>query len=121
MLALNLLSLKKQRGLEMYRTTEATLSSITNNLEKLRECFGNWVNLSIVSDCKVIVTSAETRMFKMGTHEVKLGELSENSSREVTQKIYSGKKIKARLCDFRPSFLGGYKGTPEVMISIWEN
>ena len=34
---------------------------------------------------------------------------------------HSGKKIKARLCDFRPSFLGGYKGTPEVMISIWEN
>ena len=105
----------------MYRTNEATLSSITNNLEKLRECFGDWVNLSIVSDRKVIVTSAETRIFKMGTHEVKLGELSENSSREVTQKIYSGKKIKARLCDFRPSFLGGYKGTPEVMISIWEN
>ena len=121
MLALNLLYLQKQRGIKMHRTNEATLSSITNNLEKLRECFGNWVNLSIVSDCKVIVTSAETGLFKMGTHEVKLGELSENSSREVTQKIYSGKKIKARLCDFRPSFLGGYKGTPEVMISIWEN
>ena len=105
----------------MHRTNEATLSSITNNLEKLRECFGNWVNLSIVSDSKVIVTSAETRIFKMGTHEVKLGELSENSSREVTQRIYSGKKIKARLCDFRPSFLGGYKGSSEVMISIWEN
>ena len=105
----------------MHRTSETTLSSITNNLEKLRECFGNWVNLSIVSDCKVIVTSQETSIFKMGTQEVKLGELSENSSREVTQKIYSGKKIKARLCDFRPSFLGGYKGTPAVMISIWEN
>ena len=105
----------------MYRTNEATLSSITNNLEKLRECFGNWVNLSIVSDCKVIVTSAETRIFKMGTHEVKLGELSENISRELSQKIYSGKKIKARLCDFRPSFLSGYKGASEVMISIWEN
>ena len=121
MLALNLLSIQKQRGIKMHRTNEATLSSITNNLEKLRECFGNWVNLSIVSDCKVIVTSAETSIFKMGTHEVKLGELSENSSREVTQKIYSGKKIKARLCDFRPSFLGGYKGTQEVMISIWES
>ena len=105
----------------MYRTNEATLSSITNNLEKLRECFGNWVNLSIESDCKVIVTSADNRIFKMGTQEVKLGELSENSSREVAQKIFSGKKIKARLCDFRPSFLGGCKGTPEVMISIWEN
>ena len=105
----------------MYRTNEATLSSITNNLEKLRECFGKWVNLSIESDCKVIVTSEATSIFKIGAHEVKLGELSETSSREVTQKIYSGKKIKARLCDFRPSFLGGYKGTPEVMISIWEN
>ena len=105
----------------MYRTNEATLSSITNNLEKLRECFGNWVNLSIESECKVIVTSVDNRIFKMRTSEVKLGELSANSSREVTKKIYSGKKIKARLCDFRPSFLGGYKGTPEVMISIWEN
>ncbi len=105
----------------MHRTNEATLSSITNNIEKLRECFGTWVNLSIVSDCKVIVTSEDTSIFKMGTHEVKLGELSETSSREVTQKINSGKKIKARLCDFRPSFLGGYKGTPEVMVSIWEN
>ena len=105
----------------MHRTNEATLSSITNNLEKLRECFGNWVNLSIVSDCKVIVTSEDTSIFNLRTHEVKLGELSENSSREVARKIYSGKKIKARLCDFRPSFLGGYMGTPEVMISIWEN
>ena len=105
----------------MHRTNEANLSSITDNLEKLRECFGNWVNLSIESDSKVIVTSADTRIFKMGTHEIKLGELSESSSKEVTQKIYSGKKIKARLCNFRPSFLGGYKGDPEVMISIWEN
>ena len=105
----------------MYRTNEATLSSITNNLEELRECFGNWVNLSIESDCKVIVTSTDNRIFKINTQEVKLGELSENSSREVTQKIYSGKKIKARLCDFRPSFLSGHKGAPEVMISIWEN
>ena len=78
----------------MHRTNEATLSSITNNLEKLRECFGNWVNLSIESDCKVIVTSADTSIFKMGTHEVKLGELSENSSREVTQKYILEKKLK---------------------------
>ena len=69
----------------------------------------------------MIVTSEDTSMFNMGSQEVKLGELCETSSREVTQKIYSGKKIKARLCDFRPSFLGGYKGNPEVMISIWEN
>ena len=105
----------------MHRTYEANLSSITDNLEKLRESFGQWVNLSIESDCKVIVTSAVKSIFKRGTYEIKLGELSENSSREVTQRIYSGKKIKARLCDVRPSFLGGYKGTPEVMISIWEN
>ena len=105
----------------MHRTNEATLSSITNNIEKLRECFGKWVNLSIESDSKVIVTSEDTRIFKFAAHEIKLGELCEASSREVTQKIYSGKKIKARLCDFRPSFLAGYNGTPEVMISIWEN
>ena len=105
----------------MHRSNEAVLSSVTNNLEKLRESFGHWVDLSVVSESKVIVTSADTRIFKMGANEVKLGELSENSSREVTKKLYSGKKIKARLCDFRPSFLGGFKGTPKVMISIWEN
>ena len=104
----------------MHRTNEANLSSITDNLEKLRKCFGQWVNLSIESDSKVIVTSQDNSIFNLGKHEIKLGELSANSSREVTQKIHSGKKIKARLCDFRPSFLGGYKGNPEVMISIWE-
>ena len=109
------------RGIKMHRTYEANLSSITDNLEKLRESFGQWVNLSIESECKVIVTSAVKSIFKRGTHEIKLGELCENSSREVAQRIYSGKKIKARLCDVRPSFLRGYKGTPEVMISIWEN
>ena len=105
----------------MHRTNEANLSSITDDLEKLRECFGKWVNLSIESDCRVIVTSEDTRLFRMRAREVILGELCENSSKEVTQKISSGKKLKARLCDFRPSFLGGYKGSPEVMISIWEN
>ena len=105
----------------MHRTNEASLSSITDNIEKLRECFGQWVKLSIESDNKVIVTSEDTSIFNIGKHEIKLGELCESSSREVTQKIYSGKKIKARLCDFRPSFLGGYKGSQEVMISIWEN
>ena len=105
----------------MQRTNEANLSSITNNLEKLRECFGQWVNLTIESDSKVIVTSANHSLFKLGTHEVKLGELCEDSSRQVTQRIYSGKKLKARLCDFKPSFLSGYRSNPEVMISIWEN
>ena len=105
----------------MHRTNETTLSSITDNIEKLRECFGQWVKLSIESDDKVIVTSEDNSIFNMGTQEIKLGELCENSSREVSQKIYSGKKIKARLCDFRPSFLGGYEGNSEVMISIWEN
>ena len=105
----------------MHRTNEANLSSITDDVEKLRECFGKWVNLSIESDCRVFVTSEDTRLFRMKTREVILGELCENSSKEVTQKISSGKKLKARLCDFRPSFLGGYKGNPEVMISIWEH
>ena len=105
----------------MHRTNETNLSSVTNNLEKLRECFGQWVNLSIESDSKVVVTSAASSIFNTGTHEIKLGELCETSSKEVTRKIYSGKKVKARLCDFRPSFLGGYKGQTEVMISLWEN
>ena len=104
----------------MHRTNEANLSSITDNLEKLRECFGKWVNLSIESDSKVIVTSEETSIFKMGTREIKLGELCEDSSKQI-ERISEGKKLKARLCDFRPSFLSGYKGNPEVMISIWEN
>ena len=104
----------------MQRTHEANLSSITNDLEKLRECFGKWVNLSIESDSRVIVTSEEFGVFRMGKREVKLGELCKDSSREVTERISSGKKLKARLCDFRPSFLSGYKGNPEVMISIWE-
>ena len=105
----------------MHRTNEANLSSITDNLEKLRECFGKWVNLSIESDCRVIVTSEDKGIFRMGRREVKLGELSEDSSKKIAQKISAGKKLKARLCDYRPSFLGGYKGNPEVMISIWEN
>ena len=105
----------------MHRTNEANLSSITDNLEKLRECFGKWVNFSIESDSRVIVTSEETSIFKMGSREIKLGELCEDSSKKIAQRISEGKKLKARLCDFRPSFLRGYKGNPEVMISIWEN
>ena len=105
----------------MHRTNETNLSSITNNMEKLRECFGKWVNLSIESDCRVIVTSENSSIFRIGPREVKLGELPEGSSREVSQKISSGKKLKARLCDFRPAFLSGYQGNPEVIISIWEN
>ena len=105
----------------MHRTNEANLSSITDNLEKLRECFGKWVNLSIESDSRVIVTSEETSIFKMGSREIKLGELCEDNSKQIAQRISEGKKLKARLCDFRPSFLSGYKGNPEVMISIWEN
>ena len=59
----------------MHRTNEANLNSITDNLEKLRECFGKWVNLSIESESRVIVTSEETSIFKMGSREIKLGEL----------------------------------------------
>ena len=105
----------------MHRTNEAKLNSITENVEKLRECFGKWVNLSIESEHKVIVTSADTNIFGLGKYEIKLGELCESNSREVSRKISSGKKLKAKLCDFRPSFLGGYQGNSEAMISIWEN
>ena len=105
----------------MHRTNEANLSSITDNLEKLRECFGKWVDLTIDSESRVIVTSQDFSIFKMGTREVKLGELCEDSSKKIAEKISAGKKLKARLCDFKPSFLSGYKGNPEVMISIWEN
>ena len=67
----------------MHRTNEANLSSITANLEKLRECFGKWVKLSIETECKVIVTSEESGVFRMGKREIKLGELCKDSSREV--------------------------------------
>ena len=105
----------------MHRTKEANLRQITDNLEKLRECFGKWVNLSVESDCKVIVTSENISIFRRDMREIKLGELCEDSSKRVARKISAGKKLKARLCDFRPSFVSGYKGSPEVMISIWEN
>ena len=105
----------------MHRTNEANLGSITDDLEKLRKCFGKWVNLSIESECRVVVTSEDNGFLSIRKRKVILGELCERSSKEVAQKISSGKKLKARLCDFRPSFLGGYKGAPEVMISIWEN
>ena len=93
----------------MHRTNEANLSSITDNIEKLRECFGQWVNLSIESDTKVIVTSEDTSIFNIGTNEIKLGELCENSSREVTQKIYSGKKLKLGYVTFDLRFWVGTK------------
>ena len=105
----------------MHRTNEANLGLITDDLEKLRECFGKWVNLSIESECRVVVTSEDNGFLSIWKREVILGELCESSSKEVAQKISSGKKLKARLCDFRPSFLGGHNGNPEVMISIWEN
>ena len=31
----------------MHRTNETNLSAITDNIEKLRECFGQWVKLSM--------------------------------------------------------------------------
>ena len=99
----------------MHRTNEANLSSITDNLEKLRECFGKWVNLSVESDSRVIVTSKDSSIFKMGSREIKLGELCEDSSKKITQRISEGKKLKARLCDFRPSFLSGYKDRKSVV------
>ena len=64
---------------------------ITDNLEKLRECFGKWVNLSIESDCRVIVTSEDTSIFRMGKREVKLGELCEDGSKKIVQKLSAGK------------------------------
>ena len=71
----------------MHRTDETNLSSITDDFEKLRECFGQWVNLSIEPDHRVIVTSAQSNFFKMGPREVKLGELCKDSSKQILQKI----------------------------------
>ena len=105
----------------MHRTNEANLSSVTDNLEKLRECFGQWVNLSIESDLRVVVTSSNNSIFKKRRDVIRLGELSKEKSRDIAVKIISGKRIKARICDFHPSFLCGFKKDAEVMISIWEN
>ena len=78
----------------MYRTNEATLSSITNNLEKLRECFGNWVNLSIESDCKVIVTSADNRIFKMRHTKLNLENCRRIVQERLLKKYILEKKLK---------------------------
>jgi len=56
----------------MHRTNEANLSSITDNLEKLRECFGKWVNLSIESDSRVIVTSERQVFLKWAPAKLNL-------------------------------------------------
>ena len=71
----------------MHRTNEANLDSITDDLEKLRECFGKWVNLSIESECRVVVTSEDNGFLRVRKRKVVLGELCESSSKEVAEKI----------------------------------
>ena len=102
----------------MHRTNEANLSSITDNLEKLRENFGQWVNLSIESDCKVVVTSAAKVYLKRNARD-NTKRTFENSQ-EMLPKGYIQVKKLGEIMMF-DLLLGGYKGNPEVMISIWEN
>ena len=39
----------------------------------------------------------------------------------LSDKIYAGKKVKARICDFSPSFMTTQNTDSVVKISIWEN
>ena len=105
----------------MYKINETKLSEITNNFEAIRDNFGKWVNLYIKTDSKVIVTS-RGRSFSMQDNNIQiLGELSKEHSKRISDKIYAGKKIKARIFDFCPTYMSTGKTNSLVKISIWEN
>ena len=105
----------------MYKVNETKLSEITNNLETIRDSFGKWVDLSIENDSRVIVTSKKKHFLKKSDDVQILGELSKEQSKNISNKIYSGKTIKARIYDFCPTFMTKQNKDHMVMISIWEN
>ena len=105
----------------MYKINETKLSEITNNFEAIRDNFGKWVNLCIKTDSKVIVTSRR-RSFSVQDNNIQiLGELSKEHSKRISDKIYAGKKIKARIFDFCPTFMTTEQTNSLVKISIWES
>ena len=105
----------------MYKTNETKLSEITNNIEAIRDNFGKWVQLYIKTDSKVIVTSNRKKFLRSANKIQILGELSKENSKTISNKIYAGKKVKARICDFCPPFMTSQNLDSLVKISIWEN
>ena len=108
----------------MYKINEAKLSETTNNVEAIRDNFGKWVQLCIKTDSKVLVTSTTSTRKNFLHREVNmqiLGELSKEHSKSISDKIYAGKKVKARIFDFCPAYIPSQNSGSQVKISIWEN
>jgi len=105
----------------MYKIKEAKLSEISKNLEAIIDSLGKWVNLSIETDTRVIVTSNKRNLLKKRSEVQILGELPKEHSKSISSKIYAGKTIKARIYDICPSFITTQRQDPLVMVSIWEN
>ena len=105
----------------MYKINETKLSETTNNVEAIRENFGKWVQLYIKTDSKVIVTSKQKSFLNPEANMQILGELSKEHSKSISDKIYSGKKVKARIFDFCPTYITNQNSDSLVKISIWEN
>ena len=105
----------------MYKINETKLDGITKNTEAIRDNFGKWVQLYIKTDSEVIVTSSRKKLFTKKNNIQVLGALSKEHSKNISNKIYAGKKIKARICDFCPAFMTSNDSGSRVKISIWEN
>ena len=105
----------------MYKINEAKLSETTNNVEAIRDNFGKWVQLYIQTDSKVIVTSIKKNFLNREANVQILGELSKEQSKSISNKIYAGKKVKARIFDFCPAYIPSQNSDSQIKISIWEN
>ena len=105
----------------MYKINETRLSQITKNIDAIRDNFGKWVQLKIKTDSKVIVTTHRKNFLRYQNNIQILGELSKEHSKSISNKIYAGKKVKARICDFCPTFITNKYSESLVKISIWEN
>ncbi len=104
----------------MYKINETNLREPTNNVAAIIDNFGQWVQLYIKTDSKVIVTSNQKKYLKREVNMEILGELSKDQSKSISDKIYAGKKIKARIFDFSPPFMTTQNTDSVVKISIWE-
>ena len=105
----------------MYKINETKLSETTNNVEAIRDNFGKWVQLYIKTDSKVIVTTNKKNFLNQEDNMEILGELSKEHSKSISNKIYAGKKVKARIFDFCPAYMTSQNSESLVKISIWEN
>ena len=105
----------------MYKINEAKLSETTNNVKAIRDNFGKWVQLYIKTDSKVIVTSTQKKFLHREANIEILGELSKEHSKSISDKIYAGKRVKARIFDFCPPYMPSQNSDSQIKISIWEN